>query len=216
MSSPKIIILDHTKPITLDPTTPPFNNYQAFEQNRHGLYVLASTVRAKEIALALDPSSPTAMFLEDGSMIPLIVPCAFNWFSVTLVNYLRLVALVDLMNGERWKSQDIADPANRKKINPYCTEYVRSAVPDIYRWRNKVAAHFAATYPFDKDSLGTIEQSIMDPVSYMSPYFRVGLLKWHTRGADSDLPDWALTETYERLQPRFWSSLPIKPIPQRG
>jgi hypothetical protein len=171
-------------------------------------------VRKEEIKMALNqpPGAKVVLLLDD--TIPLIIPCAFNWFSVTLVNYLRLVALVDLMNQKHWKSQDIVDEANRETIKPFCTDYVRTAVPDIYRWRNKVAAHFAATDPFRNDSLGTIEQSIMDPVSYISPYFRVGSLKWNTEDTASDLPDWALTETFEQLQPRFWNKRFIKPIPQ--
>ncbi len=101
--------------------------------------------------------------------VPSVVSCAFNWFTTTLVNYLPLVALVDLMATRKWKSVVLVDPRNHRDVKTHCTDFVRNAVPEVYRWRNKVAAHFAATDPFRDDNLGTIEQSIMNPVSYRYP-----------------------------------------------
>lgn len=141
--------------------------------------------------------------------------CAFNWFSVTLVNYLRLVALVDLMNQRGWKSNDLTDPINRGEIKKWCGDFVKDAIPEIYLWRNKVSAHFAVTDPFHGDNLGTLEQSIMNPVSYHSPYFYVGEMKWNTSGSQSQLSSWALTKTYEDLKSRFWPEMVLSPIDSR-
>lgn len=143
------------------------------------------------------------------------MPCAFNWFSVTLVNYLRLVALVDLMAKNSWRSVALADPGNRSLIKKHCTDYVRGVVPEIYKWRNKVSAHFAATDPFSDDTLGTLEQSIMNPISYKYPYYFVGLLQWNTGGSASELPTWALTETYQGLAQRFWPDMTLRE-PENG
>jgi hypothetical protein len=50
------IILDHVKNISLDPSNPPFNNYQAFEHHYFGLKALADTVREYELnVIATDP-----------------------------------------------------------------------------------------------------------------------------------------------------------------
>ncbi|GAB3006863.1 hypothetical protein GCM10027077_20320 [Arenimonas maotaiensis] len=42
------IVLDHTLGIALDPSDPPFNNYQAFASNYVGLKILADSVRELE------------------------------------------------------------------------------------------------------------------------------------------------------------------------
>ena len=159
------IVLDHMNDITLDPSDPPFNNYQAFAANYEGLKILAASVRELEIQYAASDPHAAHVVLHMTSQVPALVPCAFNWFSVTLVNYLRLVGLVQLMNANDWKSSALVDPSNRSVINKHCTSFVKAAVPEIYLWRNKVAAHFAATDPFRDDNLGTLEQSIMNPVT---------------------------------------------------
>ena len=206
------IILDHVHGIALDPADPPFSNYQAFHSNYVGLKILADSVRELERQyVATDPYAEHVVLHMSGSVPPLI-PCAFNWFATTLVNYLRLVALVDLMTTQQWKSVALSDPANRLTIKAHCTTFVKSAIPEIYRWRNKVAAHFAATDPFHDDNLGTLEQSIMNPVTYRYPHYYVGLMQWNTQGQTSDLPTWALTKVYEDLRPRFWPDLHLRPV----
>lgn len=177
---------------------------------------MADAVRELELKVIADDPHAAHVVLHMSSNIHPIIPCAFNWFSVTVVNYLRLVALVDLMAKNNWKSSALADPANRQVIKKHCTDYVRDAVPEIYRWRNKVAAHFAATDPFSDDTLGTLEQSIMNPITYKYPYYYVGMLQWNTQGTSSELPTWALTETYERLQQRYWPEMKLREIPKDG
>lgn len=209
----KPIVLDHVRGITLDPADPPFNNYQAFPANYFGLKVLADSVRELELKYIADDPHAKHVTLHMPSNLPPFLPCAFNWFSVTAVNYLRLVALVALMNARGWKSPAIVDPTNRKEIKTYCGDYVKDAVPALHLWRNKVAAHFAATDPFSDDNLGTLEQSIMTMVMYKYPHYYVGLGKWVTHGQTSELPEWSLTRTYEELQPRFWPEQQLKAIP---
>jgi hypothetical protein len=135
-----------------------------------------------------------------------------NGIALDPANYLRLIALADLMATKQWKSAALSDPSNRQTIKAHCIEFVKTAVPEIYGWRNKVAAHFAATDPFQDDNLGTLEQSIMNPVTYRYPHYYVGLMQWTTQGQTSELPTWALTKVYEELGPRFWPDLKLKPI----
>jgi hypothetical protein len=210
------IVLDHALGITLDPANSPFGNYQAFKSNYSGLKILADSVRELELQyIASDPYAAHVVLHMPGNT-PDLVPCAFNWFAVTLVNYLRLIGLVQLMNTNRWKSDALADQLNAKAIKAHCTDFVRMAVPDVYLWRNKVSAHFAATDPFRDDNLGTLEQSIMNPVTYKYPHYHVGLLKWNTAGETSQLPSWALTKVYEELRNRFWPEMQLRPIPASG
>ncbi len=173
---------------------------------------MAGAVRELEIQYVVkDPHAAHVVF--HMAPVPPLVPCAFNWFSVTLVNYLRLVGLVELMNANHWKSSDLADPANRSTIKFHCTNFVKAAVPDVHLWRNKVAAHFAATDPFHDDNLGTLERSIVNPVTYKYPYYHVGIWQWSTGGETAQLPTWALTKVYEDLSARFWRENKLKPIP---
>jgi hypothetical protein len=207
------ILLDRLNGITLDPSDPPFNNYQAFAANYEGLKILASTVRELEIQYVASDPHTAHVVLHMTSRVPVLVPCAFNWFSVTLVNYLRLIGLVQLMNANGWKSSALADRSNRSIIKTHCANFVKAAVPEVYLWRNKVAAHFAATDPFHDDNLGTLEQSIMNPVTYKFPNYYVGVLQWNTAGETSQLPSWALTRVYEDLSARFWPENKLKPVP---
>ncbi len=210
------ITLDHVEGIVLDSSNPPFNNYQAFQQNYSGLKILADAVREQELKVITDDPYATHVVLQMPGNINPIIPCAFNWFSVTIVNYLRLVALVGLMVKNNWKTSALVDQAHRQAIKKHCTDYVSNVVPEIYRWRNKVAAHFAATDPFSDDTLGTLEQSIMNPITYKYPYYYIGILQWNTQGTSSELPKWALTKTYERLQQRYWPEMMLREIPKNG
>lgn len=205
------VVLDHVKHIVLDPADPPFSNAQSIPSNYAGLNLLAHTVREYEVDILM--KDPGVRMMMGG--VPNIVSCAFNWFAVTLVNYLRLVALVQLMNERSWKSTALVDPTNRKIIKAHCGDFVRDAVPAVYAWRNKVAAHFAATDPFHDDNLGTLEESIMNLVTYHVPYFDVGRMKWHAGGELSEFPEWALTKVYEDLAPRFWPELSLPLLPPR-
>jgi hypothetical protein len=207
------IVLDHLNGITLDPSDPPFNNYQAFAANYEGLKILAGAVRELEIQYVTNDPHAAHVVLHMSSQVPALVPCAFNWFSVTLVNYLRLVGLVQLMSTNNWKSSALADPSNRAGIKAHCTNFVKTAVPEVHLWRNKVAAHFAATDPFHDDNLGTLEQSIMNPVTYRFPHYHVGVMQWNTAGETSQLPSWALTKVYEDLSARFWPEIKLNAVP---
>ena len=211
MSSPQIV-LDSIQGICLDTSNPPFDNYQAFKSSYEGLRTLAGVVREFERKyIASDPYAANVV-MHVSSNVPSLVPCAFNWFSTTLVNYLRLVALVDLMTQNSWKSKDLVESVNAPIIKAHCKAYVSTVAPEVYLWRNKVAAHFAATDPFRDDNLGTLEHSIMNPVSFKYPYYYVGGLKKIAGTAESELPTWALTETYELLAPRLWPEVQLSQL----
>ena len=204
------IVLDHVEGIVLDPSNSLFGNYHALKQNCLCLKILADSVRVAELkVIAEDPYAKYVVLEVSSNRTPPVVSCAFNWFSITLVNHLKLVALVDLMIKNGWKSTALADQINKALIKRHCKDYVRGVIPEIHIWRNKVSAHFAATDPLSHDTLGTLEQSIMNPISYKYPYYYAGLLQWNTQGTSSELPTWALTETYQRLGPRFWPEMKL-------
>jgi len=211
MNTP-LIILDHLRSISIDTKNPPLENYQALKSNHFGLKMLADGVRQLECEYAQKDPYAEHVVMHVTSRVPDYLPCAFNWFAVTLVNYLRFIALVEVMSINGWKSAALANPANRETIRKHCTQFVLDAAPEVLRWRNKVAAHFAATDPFRDDNLGTLEQSIMNPITYKYPHYYVGLLLWRTAGQTSELPTWALTKIYEDLRSRFWPEMHLRPV----
>ena len=84
--TPSPITLGHLDGITIDPANAPFANYQAFGSSYEGLKTLAFTVRDLERRfIAIAPHAEHVAF-HTFMGVPSIVPCAFNWFSVTLVN----------------------------------------------------------------------------------------------------------------------------------
>lgn len=210
----QLITLDWESGIQIDPARPPLKNFQVLDQTLAGLKLLADYVRGLELnVIAQDPCAK-GTFSPFSSGFPPTLGSAFNWYSISLTNYLRLIALVDLMQRNNWHENDIADRANQSNIKDKCKDYASQAAPDIYRWRNKVAAHFAATDPVDSDTLATLKLTVMNPIAYNYPHFYVGALKLHSQGTDSDLPEWSLTKNFEGLTSRFWPDIQLKPLPR--
>lgn len=197
------LVLDSIERIEMDTESPPLNNYHALGYLPVGLHSLALTVRNEELDVRKEPGGAPALMIA-GFPNDAQIACCFNWFSTSIVNYLRLVGLIDIMNQRGWNSQDLQDDKNRKKITNHCVSYVKRVVPEIYKWRNKIAAHFAITDPSSKDNLGTLEYSIMNPIMYLKPYFVAGGFAWSIRGQKSQLEKWALTQTFENLTERLW------------
>jgi len=214
MADSDLILLDHTAKISLDIRKPPVNNLHALNYLPIGLFSLAMDVMIAEGRKHNEHQGQFAV--EMFSLIPPIVPCAFHWFSTSVVNYVRLIGLIDLLNKMGWSSDDTIVPDNRKAIRSHCTEYVKGVIPEIYEWRNKVSAHFAITDPYDNDNLGTLEESVMNSIAYVAPRYRAGALKFSTKGETSTLPNWSVTETYERLIERYWPGTVISYDPRNA
>lgn len=208
------IVLDLEKNILIDPARPPFKNFQVLDQTLVGLRLLADYVRELELTVIERNPYAKGTFRAFSSDFRPTLGSVFNWYSISLMNHLRLIALVDLMQKKNWHENDIANPANRCDISKHCTHYASAAAPEVYRWRNKVAAHFAATDPKKKDdSLATLKLTVMDPITYNYPYFYVGSFQLHSQGTNSELPEWSLTKNFEDLASRFWPGQKLKPLP---
>lgn len=208
------ITLDHLDGISFDGDAPPIANLSALGFMPAGIHWAAETIRraendfvrsfpiaieSQDILLFMGSSGPTG----DG-----VVISATHWFAISITNYARLVALIGLMDSKSWKSSDIADPSNRSTVQKFCKQYVDGLLPEVLTWRNKVAAHFAATDPRD-DNLATLEQSLMNPLTYERDRIKTSSLTLHSGGHVSAIPSWCATETFERLAPRWWPNLKL-------
>lgn len=214
--STKQHILDYHLNIGLpDGEESPLINNAALAHGLHGIHYLAWQVRMMELEYpAKHPEAIGALFLMES--IPRCLPAMFHWFSVSVANHLRLIALVQLLQERNWRSSDLADPEKRMEVHPWCADYARKAAPALVIWRNKVAAHFAATYPNQADPVELLEQSIWTPVSYQYPFFQVGNWRPPDMSEDSALPIWQLTPMFTELAPRFWPQFEIPPLPTRA
>jgi hypothetical protein len=211
-------ILDYERDIRVDLSNPRLLHAHAIEAHKLSLHYLAKQVREHEQQYidANEWPSVGGEVMEDFGYFEPVIYCTFNWFAVTLTSYLRLVALVDLVNHNGWSISDLV--ANDSAIIRGCNDYVSEAAPAVVKWRNKVAAHPAATFPIGEkdprraaDMMGTLLQSFSCPVSRTAGYLEVGRVRWEIGGELADLLPWSVTGTYERLTPRFWPDASIKP-----
>lgn len=198
-------VLDHELDISIDHDAFPIKNLQALGYLPRGIFQLARVVRAKENEELRNRPTPTVIFSFGGEPE---LTSYFNWFALSLTNYLRLVALIDIVNTRKWDTRQISKNAEDVKL--HCAHYTKGIVPEVVEWRNKIAAHPALTDP-RRDNIALLEYSVMDNLAFMNPYFTAGAIQWGTEGHETNIPTWALTEVFERLVPRFWPGARIPP-----
>ena len=84
--------------------------------------------------------------------------CAFQWYAVSVYNYVRLVG---------WLS---------KGNNSFIKEYIKRVIPKLTNYRHKVAAHFAFTAPQKNDNKADLIASIMTNIIYTHGFLRAGAI----------------------------------------
>ena len=165
--------IDYINNFELDLDNKPIENLHALDYLKVGIIALVNDVleREKKIKEALMGSA--VFYLSFSGEDSNLLACVFQWFTISVINYARTVALVNLMNEKGWKVTDIKN--NESEIKNCCTDYVKEVVPELYNWRNKVAAHFAITDPRD-ENIGMLEFSLFNPVSFSAPHFMLVVL----------------------------------------
>lgn len=205
------LVLDRVEGMEIDISTMPIRNLHALEYLPQGMYLLGRSVREQEIEVWKNTGGHLLFDAFPASSFALMN--YFAWFSVSLMSYLRLARVLVLMQSNSWSTADIRKPKNRELARAEANAYIQRVAPPVYAWRNKVAAHPALVDPFPSDSLGTLEMSIMAPVSYDPPYYHAAAFLWGTGGEQAQLPKWSLTKTFEDLAPRLWPPFTLEPIP---
>jgi hypothetical protein len=207
------VTLDHLDGISFDEADAPLSNPHGLHFMPIGLFVLAQTVRQHEKRIASEPGGPPVLMMSS-SQLGGVLPSTFHWFATSLVNYGRLVRLVGLMVENGWKSDALVKPENREPIRTACRTYLERVMPEVLLWRNKVAAHFAATDPYTSDNLATLEQSLMTQLSYHRPFIEAAQLTWNTAGQGAQLKPWGVSREFERLAPRYWPQAKLEVLPK--
>jgi len=188
------LCLDAVSKIYLDQKNPPANNYHELYHLPEGMLWLGLLVYREEQGLDKE-------HIDHGPL-----SCYFNWFSVSLVNYVRLIALFDWLGKNNLKDSDLIRKDVKEATRKHITAYMHEVIPDILRWRNKVSAHFAITDPRDEDTIWALRSGISLHIAYNQGYYYAGGIQW----GSLDLPSWSMTKEIERLRPRYWPYFDFK------
>jgi hypothetical protein len=202
-----------------------FNEVRALHTLRRRLWGLANSVNNREapyremankmtyVVFGADVNGPT----RDIDM----VACFFHWFGVSLCNYARLVGFIRGLQKGEFTRADLSDETKTKDrvIKKSIDAYVQK-IPElepVLIWRNKVLAHFAITDPLKGDNIATLDMSVVFPVSYVAPHYVAGWFQMTQSNSSgthaSELPEWSVTEVYEKIAPRFWPGLKAGVLP---
>lgn len=206
-------MLDHVLGIAIDYETFPVRNLHALSYLPRGLHNLALTMRYKEIEEieTWNSIAPEPIMVNMPGHYGREVASLFNWFSSSLCNYLRLIALIDIATKRKWDTGQIS--RNADTVKQHCARYTKEVAPEVKAWRDKIAAHPALTDP-RKDNVALLEFSVLDSFAFANRRFVAGSIRWVSRGHDSNMQSWSLTEVYERLAPRLWPNVTLPSLPE--
>lgn len=216
------MLIDYVNKYEIDETTP-FNrnllNRLAVIQS--GIYRLARETRELERRALRDPrytsikGKSKALFYYS---MPeqFILDNYFNWFAISVCNYARLVETAHLMQENNWSIESFDDPSVKKTVKRKSKIYLEEVTPEIHMWRNKISAHLTMTDPLSTDSLSMITNSMYSTVTYHTPVYTIGEIKFGHKDAGDikDLKPWALTPEYFKLHQRYWRNNPNSLLPK--
>jgi hypothetical protein len=207
-------MLDWVEGIEVNADRPPIDNLHGIIYLRTGLRFLADNIRREEIAKAEKFGSD--LFSEWTGEVSntnvAMIASAFCWFAVSLVSYLSTVGLIQLMQRENWRTEDLLG-SNSDRVKSHCKAYVKRVAAPVLHWRSKIGAHFAITDPYRTDNVGMLEASLLQPVWYRRPHYVAGIY-WKGTTKEEWVEDqpWALTRVFEEMAPRLWPDAQLKPL----
>lgn len=210
------IILDVVDNITFNSDSFPIKNMHALNYTKVGLHQLALEVRKIENNMNKTVGHymnfMTVGLSPDGN----ILMNYFNWFSISIINYIRLIGFIDIVNKKQFTREEITKKENHKIIKEYCKGYIKKVIPEIYIYRNKLSAHHSLTDPFVDDNIATLETSVLNSIVYRNPYLETAgidlkskLLPSDTEFQSTVIKPWQLTKVYDDLTMRYWNDMKI-------
>lgn len=182
-----------------NPFAEPANEYYALLCLRSGLELLYRQA-IKYDKLALEQIDSTKQYYCIGNSPDLkgisyhLLTCFFHWYSISACQYVRTVGAIAYL-------QD-----NSRPIPP---EYVKSVIPEVLSFRDKVAAHYAWSTKHSKDNEAEKLASIIPQVAFSIDSFQVQTLtvSRRVRGKSSNsktMQPWSIAKIHERLRERYW------------
>jgi len=199
------MILDYKENLVLSDETAKQNEYatEALARLADGLFWINEDVRRIEKYTTTKAIKKDVQIASAGGILentPLgRLSCQFQWYAVSAYNYAQLVGW--LVYGDTVQAKS----------------YVNRAMPNIAKYRNKVAAHFAITDPRKDDNVATLSASVMTYIVYAKGRFYAGSVSPQTiEGKEieqSNISAWSLTIAHEQLSERFWTKGRAKTFP---
>ena len=206
MDNTSELVLDHVETIQLTAEqtqsyTDEIGALQYLAQGLESLFQLVISVE-DQIQFRSAPRRTEISFGEDPRLegLPVdLVRCSFDWYSVSICNYTRLVGWI-------WHEIDANAPGP--------LEYVNSVVPEAKAWRDSVGAHFERAHSSGQKSKNRAKStaSVWRPIPILDGRFVAGAMTLSVRasGKDSDskaLQPWSLTQSHGDLRKRYWPEL---------
>ena len=205
-----VFVLDHIDNISIDDDFP-IKNMHALRYLYIGIYDIAFSVRNEELKVFNSyPDLILSGSIENWERLL----NSFNWFSINLINYVRLIGFIDIVNKEGFTQRDLTK--ERGDIKAHCKKYINKVIPDISIYRNKLSAHHALTDPYENDSIATLESSVLNSITYKKPYFETAgfslIGKEETEACE--IKPWFLTKVFEDLTNRYWPDAKLPEFPE--
>ena len=197
------MILDHIDNLEL-PTTNRFSNelqmLRSLEQGLRLLYQETKSIEQKTQNNIQKNFNGRDMQISAMGNAPMlqgipqdILYCFFHWYSVSVCNYVCLTGWLAKQNDK--KAQDPKD-------------YIKSVIPEVPWFRNKVAAHFSKICNDKRDNEADRIASVIGSLIYDDGRFYVSSLtvslQMQGKKSTTSNKSWSLTEIHEKLSKRYW------------
>lgn len=140
------------------------------------------------------------------------LPSYFHWFSISTVNYVRLVGYLKGVQTGKINIRDVSlTKSERQNIKSFCDNFLNSidVLKPVKIYRDKVAAHFATTDPHSDDNFVTMNFSAINKAglsdSRLVSKAEINMVQ-NSKGelVAEDIPIWSITKVFEELSLRFW------------
>lgn len=216
------IIIDIDKVLGVKINPDKYNNeFNALSQLKAWMILLYNNTKPMELSIVKNNQWKNIFYFGtpwNDDFIPQDIsthlPNYFHWFWNSIINYARLTGFIVGRENGNITDEDLQLEPERKKIKQFCDNYVKSIpeLVEILKWRNKVSAHFALTDPRNEDNIATMQSSITFPICFEKNRFRTAgsfifSISDSNNTYESEIPDWSITETFEKLTNRFWTDI---------
>jgi hypothetical protein len=194
-----VTVLDHIDNIAVPGNifAEPANEYWALVWLRDGMEFLYHQVhRCDEVARQQVNPGGNCVFACSGSApvfpnVPrTLVTSAFHWYTISACQYVGTVGAI----------------AHRQdKSRPSWRDYVKAVIPEVFAFRNKVAAHFAWCIGDNRDNPAERFASISPSLIFAEDCFHISGYTVQLRQAgkvsgSAAIPPWSLSKVHERLR----------------
>lgn len=176
----------------------PVNEYYALLYLKQGLdFIYNKAVKCDELRLSqINPNMKVFAYgnipLRDG--VPeMLLTCAFHWYAITACLYVETVGQI---------------AHNNDKNRPTPLTYMKTVIPDVFAFRNKVAAHYVWTKKDPRDNDAERSMSIMPMLQFSDDSFFIAGFKLFKKAGQNtstaSLNGWSITKVHQHLKMRYW------------